>query len=201
MCVITIYEVSMGFFLKFFNNDSYVLLSEIVIASILLIYFIQSPILNGENPSKDIVINEGIIYRCGENSPFTGKVLDTLSNNMILEFDVVNGLKNGEFLVSTLNGVLTTCGYIENNKNIGTWKYFFESGQIESTGEFYNDKPNGKWTWYHENGSVKCEGIYVNGKQEGKWMSYDDSGNPVQIVNYSKGEEITKTQIEKHQSI
>lgn len=191
----------MCFLLKFFNNDTYVLLSEIVIASVLLFYFVQSPILNGENNSKNIVINDGIIYRCGETSPFTGKVLDTLSNNMILEFDVVNGLKNGEFFISTLNGVLTTSGYIENNKNIGTWKYYYDNGKLESTGEFYNDKPNGTWTWYHENGTIKCEGIYVNGKQEGRWKSYNESGMLTKIIDYSKGEEVTKTQIENPLSI
>jgi antitoxin component YwqK of YwqJK toxin-antitoxin module len=188
-------------FYKFFSADSYLLICEIIIASILLVYFIQSPVLDGEYSGTDIVINNGIIYRCGESSPFTGKVLDTLSNRMILEFDVINGLKNGEFLISTLDGNLTTRGYIENNKNVGTWKYFYENGDIESIGEFFNDKPNGKWTWYYENGVKKSEGIYVNGLQEGKWTKYDESGNLSKIIYYQKGEEVTKTETGRNLNI
>lgn len=170
------------------------LVIEVIIALTILIYFVQSPVLNEGYENQYIVETDGIIYRCGETNPYTGKVLDTLSNNMILEFDVINGLKNGVFLISTLNGVLTTKGFIENNRNVGTWQYFYENGELESVGEFYNDKPNGKWIWYYKNGIKKSEGIYVSGKQEGKWLHFDKSGKLIKVSYYLSGEEITKTE-------
>ncbi len=89
---------------------------------------------------------------------------DTIDNKILVEFDVVDGIRQGEFVMSTLEGNFAVIGHMKKNKNEGNWKYFYNNGQLECTGDFNNDEPVGKWTWFYENGSVKCEGTYINGK-------------------------------------
>ena len=57
------------------------------------------------------------------SSPYTGHINDTLENK-IIGYDVVNGLKHGEFLISTLEGNFSVTGFVENNKNVGTGNIF-----------------------------------------------------------------------------
>lgn len=136
--------------------------------------------------SHKIVFKDGLIYKIGQDEPFTGRILDTLDNR-IIEYDVVNGIKNGEFcLTSTIND-FAVYGSINNNKNVGKWSYFYHSGQLESQGTFRNDAPHGKWTWYYDNGKVKSVGYYINGFEEGRWKVYDLDGSLISIVTYMSG--------------
>ena len=70
--------------------------------------------------------NDGLIYVGEESIPFTGRMFDTLDNKMMVEFDVVNGLKNGEFFLFSPSGKLKAYGFIENNKKVGTWEYYMK---------------------------------------------------------------------------
>lgn len=175
---------------------NFIILTLIIISAILFIFLLKSTAWK-YHYSHDIVITDGVIYRSGESSPFTGRILDTLNNKIIVEYDVVNGLKNGEFFLSTLNGNFTVYGFMNNNKNVGTWQYFYESGQLESTGDFNNDEPIGKWIWYYQNGVKKCEGIYLKGQPEGRWVKFDEQSNPSMIINYERGEVVSEVKINK----
>ena len=128
--------------------------------------------------------------------PFTGKMLDTLNNRLIIEFDVVNGLKQGKFTLLTLDGSFAVQGYMNKNKNDGNWKYYYEGGQLECTGNFNNDVPIGKWFWFYRNGLTKCEGLFINGKPDGQWIKYDEEGNPYAIIKYRVGEVISFIRID-----
>ncbi|MFI5236926.1 MAG: toxin-antitoxin system YwqK family antitoxin [Ignavibacteriales bacterium] len=173
----------------------FIFLTVLFIASAIII----TPLLSRETKddgSSHIVLNDGLIYMQGENSPYNGRVLDTLENK-IIQYDVVNGLKHGEFIISTLNGKFNVCGFLEKNKNVGNWKYYYENGTLESTGSFKDDKANGKWTWYYQNGSVKSEGVFILGLREGKWINFDEQGFPISIIHYLRGETIDEIQISK----
>jgi hypothetical protein len=150
--------------------------------------------------THNIFIEDGLIFKQGESNPFTGRILDTLDNK-IVEYDVVGGLKNGEFCVSDLNGIFTVSGEIENNKNVGSWSYFYESGQLESIGNFRNDLPHGKWQWFYKDGTLKSEGYYINGNQEGEWKSFSEHGLLKSITRFARGEITNKVVISKIQSI
>jgi antitoxin component YwqK of YwqJK toxin-antitoxin module len=150
---------------------------------------------------NNLLLKDGVIFVEGESFPFTGRMLDTLDNKMMVEFDVVNGLKNGEFFLYSVSGKLKAYGIMENNKNTGTWEYYYDNGQLECKGEFKNDKPIGKWFWYYENGVRKCEGIYLNGVPEGNWMKYDNDGYPGLLINYYSGEILSIVEIYKPKMI
>lgn len=138
------------------------------------------------NSTHNIYIEDGLIYKEGEEAPFTGRILDTLDNN-ILEYDVRNGLKNGEFCLTSVSGKVAVYGSIKNNKNIGEWKYFYSTGKLESIGGFRDDKPNGKWIWFYEDGVVKEDGYFIEGYKIGKWRTYSITGALTSVITYNKG--------------
>ena len=137
-----------------------------------------------------------IIYSTEDNTiPFTGRMQDTLCNKVIVEFDVVNGYKEGEFIMLTLDGNFAVKGFMKHNKNHGNWKYYYDTGELECTGLFNNDQPTGMWKWYYNSGVKKCEGNYINGKADGIWMYYDENGVPATFINYRAGEVISSINI------
>ena len=130
---------------------------------------------------------DGLIYKVGQSLPFTGRVIDTLENN-VLEYDVINGLKSGEFRVSSVEGITSVYGFIKDNLNDGKWKYFYANGQVESTGSFQDDSPEGKWSWYYSNGNIKETGTYFEGKKTGRWFNYNEEGILTKMTYYNSDE-------------
>jgi antitoxin component YwqK of YwqJK toxin-antitoxin module len=178
----------------------FIFISVVFIGAVVIIVPVISNISPASYKSSHIVISDGLIYKLGEDLPYSGRVLDTLENK-ILEYDVVNGLKNGEFKISTIDGTNSVYGFIENNKNVGVWKYFYENGNLESIGGFQDDKPMGKWTWYYQNGKLKSEGIYILGQPDGKWLNFDNEGYLVSIIHYLKGEIIGELKFSKPKKV
>lgn len=136
--------------------------------------------------THNIYIEDGLIYKEGEDVPFTGRILDTL-DNQILEYEVRNGLKNGEFYLSSSSGLVAVYGSIKDNMNVGKWQYFYSSGKLESVGGFIDDKPNGKWIWYYENGFVKEDGYFIEGYKIGKWRTFSPEGALTSAITYNEG--------------
>ena len=87
---------------------------------------------------------DGLIYNSNNNELYTGTIIDTA--DVVIEFDVVKGIKNGAFLTYYISGQVEKYGYIKNNLNVGEWNYFYPNGQKESVGNFkqmINRKGNG----------------------------------------------------------
>lgn len=147
----------------------------------LLCIFCFLPILvfsscsNHKPVSDNILVKNGLIFSIDSDEPYTGKV-HAVVNSQILEYDVVNGVKDGDFNVLSQKGIMLISGKIKNNKNEGLWQYFYPDGQLESQGYFKNDISSDKWVWYYPDGKLKSTGYYFNGKKEGKWTSYDEYG-------------------------
>ena len=151
--------------------------------------------------SQNIVIKEdGLIYKVGQDDPYTGRILDTLQNK-IVEYDVVNGMKNGEFRLSSEEGIVSVYGSIEDNRNIGEWKYYYPNEQLESIGNFKNDYPHGKWVWYYSNGGIKEKGTFLNGNKTGKWYRYNLEGSLLSITTYDEGEKINEVKFIPKKSV
>jgi antitoxin component YwqK of YwqJK toxin-antitoxin module len=129
---------------------------------------------------------DGLIYFAHNDKLYTGTVLDTA--DVIIQFQVVNGKKNGLFKTSYLDGQIEKSGYVYNNDNEGEWKYYYPDGQIESEGYFNNNLPEGNWISYYENGNKKSEGKYMKGQQHGVWIYYDKNGNITLEIIYDTGD-------------
>jgi len=170
---------------------SYIIAAEIYALIILLMLLFINSDGNYFQNDKITFSHNDIIYSNDNSVPFTGKMLDTLDNKLIVEFNVVNGLKQGKFSLLTLDGSFAVQGYMNKNKNDGNWKYYYEGGQLECTGNFENDDPTGMWKWFYRNGAIKCEGAFINGKPEGIWRKYNADGTTCLIINYRFGEAIS----------
>jgi len=169
---------------------------KLFLKTILFIVFILFTSCGRYYSDQHIEIKEdGLIYKVGQDNPFTGRIIDTLENK-ILEYEVVDGLKNGEFRVSSVEGIVSIMGNVEDNMNIGEWIYFYPNGQLESKGKFNNDLPEGRWNWYYPNGNVKESGTFLEGIKTGRWYQYNIEGSLVAIIFYDFGEIIDELHME-----
>jgi len=138
-----------------------------------------------------LVTKNGIIYKEGSNVPYSGKEKVTVSDR-IMEYNIVNGKKEGIFKIYYMDGNPQIVGQMINNKNDGLWKYFYDSQQLESEGNFKNDIPEGAWTWYFMDGKLKEHGSYSSGLREGKWISYNETGSVISEKYFEDGKEVQK---------
>jgi len=125
---------------------------------------------------------DGLFYEKNSTELFTGRVVDTA--DVIIEFEVSNGKKNGRFTTYYFEGGIEKVGIILDNKNEGVWKYFYDNGQIETIGNFRNNLPNGEWISYYRNGEVSIKGSYREGMQIGYWSYYDKKGKLINTVPF-----------------
>ncbi len=148
-----------------------------------------------ENISKPLVFRDGLYYADSTSKiPYTGRNKSKMLDQTI-EFDVVNGVREGDFIVYYPNKKIQIIGQLANNKNIGEWKYYNSNGTIESVGNFLDDKPSGAWSWYYPDGKVAEEGKFVEGKRDGDWKSYDSIGVLETLRKYKMDKMIDSTSV------
>ena len=150
------------------------LLTALIIAT--QFFFLSCDENKNDIPKSTLIIRDNIIYKIGSDIPYTGREKARIENK-IIEYDVVDGLKHGDFRLYYESGIIEIKGQIDKNKNIGKWQYFYESGQIESEGNFVDDLPEGEWKWYYRSGDVREQGTMKGGKRVGLWKQFDASGN------------------------
>ncbi|MFO7526109.1 MAG: hypothetical protein R6W68_11725 [Ignavibacteriaceae bacterium] len=163
---------------------------RILLVSSFLIILTVSCAINKKDNDKvwNLVMKEGLLYKDSlATEPFTGHYEGKVMGKKI-EFDVVDGKKNGIFVIYNQNGNVETIGYIENEKNYGEWKYYYPNGVLESVGKFREDKPDSVWNWYYMTGTVKQTGEFSGGKKHGEWKYYDDFGNHYLTMKYKNDE-------------
>ena len=172
-------------------------ISEILLASFLFVNILNINNKDKESDEACIILNNDLLFIEGEILPFTGRIQDTLSNNLIVEFNVVNGVKDGQYLVFNSYGKLVVSGCIKQNKNTGTWEHYYDNGQLRCIGSYQDDKQSGKWIWYQRNGLKECEGTFLNGSMQGKFLKYNDNGDVKFMINYISGEVINFVEYNK----
>ena len=103
-------------------------------------------------------------FKENDDRSFTGIVFDISkeTGKKILEFRMVDGLKNG------------------------IYKEWYPDGTIKTKGKYSNDDKDGKWTEWNDNGQKSVYGNYKIGLKEGKWIEKDD-GKVITIEKYDKG--------------
>lgn len=136
-----------------------------------------------EIPKSSLILKNNLLYKRGSDVPFTGRER-ALVENKIVEYDVKDGLKHGEFKIYSKEGIIEIQGQLDSNRNIGKWQYFYPDGKIESEGYFNLDNPDGKWIWNYPDGKRKEEGDYKNGIRIGIWHQYDNAGKMIFEHNY-----------------
>jgi antitoxin component YwqK of YwqJK toxin-antitoxin module len=144
-----------------------------------------------ERPKSTLIVKDNLLYKQGSNIPFTGRE-KAFVDNKIVEYDVLDGFKHGEFRIFTGDGILEIEGQLDSNRNVGRWRYYYVNGQIESEGSFVNDLPNGFWLWNYPDGKKREEGNYSNGLRVGVWYQYDNNGEIIYEINYDSGDTLKR---------
>jgi antitoxin component YwqK of YwqJK toxin-antitoxin module len=166
----------------------------LLIIAIISFLFISTALLScrkKEITHGDLTKIKGLLYKNGIKTPFTGREKAKLQGR-IIEYNVVDGVKNGDFKISYSEGKPEIVGQMVNDKNEGHWKYYYESLQVESEGNFRNDLADGNWIWYYPDGKMKEEGNFIAGKRDGKWITYEENGKVSSEIKYKNGELIIK---------
>jgi antitoxin component YwqK of YwqJK toxin-antitoxin module len=143
-----------------------------------------------EIPKSSLIVIDNLLYKRGSNVPFTGRE-KALVDNKIVEYDVKDGYKHGEFRIFSQDGKLEIQGQIDSNRNVGKWQYFYTIGEVESEGYFNYDRPDGKWVWNYPDGKKKEEGSYHDGERIGIWYQYDNNGEVIFEKNYDLDDSLT----------
>ena len=139
---------------------------------------------SNRTPNTTLELRDSLIYKRGSEIPFTGREYASIENK-IIEYEVVNGVKHGEFKLYYENGDLEISGNLANNMNEGQWQYFYESEQIESEGNFKDNLPDGIWKWYYRSGNLREEGQFLMGKRFGLWKQYGELGEVTEEKEFS----------------
>lgn len=138
-----------------------------------------------ELTDNQLEIRDNVIYQRGKDVPFTGLERAKVEGK-IIEYDIVDGFKHGNFKLYYDNGNKAIVGKIEKNINTGLWKYYYETGEIESEGYFFDDLPQGRWVWYYKSGKIKEEGSFDKGKRVAWWYQFDQNGNESSSKNFDE---------------
>jgi antitoxin component YwqK of YwqJK toxin-antitoxin module len=178
------------------KSKNIIIVLILIIISIAILFGLDMLRKAPPEPESGVFTKNGLLYKSGSDKPFTGKVKDSVANNVMV-YDVVNGIKFGRFELYTNGDHLTISGELENNENTGEWTYYYPSGKIESRGGFEDNILAGKWTWYYKDGTIKEEGFYIKGEREGKWVTYNENGIIQSQVTFEKGKAICEIKNER----
>lgn len=171
------------------------LLIKLFVSIIFIVLFISCNHKDEEKLSKPLVLKDGLLFSDSiSTTPYTGRNKSRMFD-MKIEYDVVDGKKEGDFIVYFSNDKIQMIGKMKQNKNIGEWKYYFPDGSLQTSGYFDDDIPTGKWIWFNQKGKIIEEGNYLTGNREGKWKSYDSTGTLNIVRMYKENKVIDSTRI------
>ena len=163
-----------------------ILLRFQIIIVLMLFAVLLSSCEKKEVSESSLFVKNNLLYKKDSDVPFTGKEKAKVKDK-IVEYEVKDGYKSGEFKIYNLDGILEVSGQLDSNRNVGKWKYFHPNGVIESEGSFDYDLPDGKWSWYYPDGKKKEEGYFSQGKRVGVWYQYDREGKVTLKKHFDSG--------------
>lgn len=97
-----------------------------------------------------------------------------------------NGQKEGKWRAYHENGMLRYVGQFKEGQPEGEFKYFFNSGDLQSVLNFETPKVANARLFY-QSGDLMAEGKYINQKKDGLWISYGGSNIKLEEGAYVSG--------------
>ncbi len=96
------------------------------------------------------------------------------------------GLKQGEWKKYHKNGIVRYEGSFKNDKPIGEFKYYYDTGKIQRK---MTHKKKGSYSiTFNKGGGPQAIGKYVNQKKDSTWNFYDLDGYKIASDYYVNGE-------------
>lgn len=188
-----------------------------------LIYEVKDSLLHGEfvryskNEKGEFYIRA--IQNFTNNNPVGIKRTFRPNGKLLLEEEYFNRPDSVLYEVFYENGNLEESGIKVNDRRMGIWSYYSESGIMEKEIECQGNYYNGIYREFHSNGNLKEEGNYVlimlerevnlidpetfeetksarkleTSVKEGKWIYKDEHGKIVKEEYYEEGKLKKKT--------
>ena len=117
---------------------------------------------------------------------------------------VKNGMRTGLWISKDSNGEegFKSRGRYKNDKEKGTWKYFYNDTLYQKDKYSGNE---GRVKFFHPNQKIRARGktkMELNGKlahwyYTGDWEYFDEQGNLLKIVTYKKGDAVAEVPVVK----
>jgi antitoxin component YwqK of YwqJK toxin-antitoxin module len=102
----------------------------------------------------------------------------------------LNGLKDGEY-ITYYEGKDSTFRkseiHYKAGKLDGSYKLFYENGQLKSEEKFIADQVDGESLMYYENGQMAIQQKFKSGKPDGEWREWHDNGQERKVEKYVNG--------------
>ena len=114
-----------------------------------------------EIPREELEVKNGIAYKNGASTAYTGKVVSFYEN----------GKQKEETMFS-------------KGKMEGPFTNWNEYGLPVLKGEWLNGKKNGIWTEYYDIGTKEFEGEYMDNEESGLWTHFDRTETPDFTFDY-----------------
>lgn len=86
------------------------------------------------------------------------------------------GRKYGYWEARYPSGTIRYTGQFHNDKPIGTFRYYYESGKIRAINNFKNNGLKAYNQTFSENETLIAEGIYLGQKKDSIWRIYSETG-------------------------
>jgi antitoxin component YwqK of YwqJK toxin-antitoxin module len=111
---------------------------------------------------------------------YSFKIRSLRERQSVISDELVSIMDNRPYLSETRypNGNIESTGirlFGKGNAN-GTWKYYYESGELKQISEWLDGSANGSMINYYENRQLENIGEYSDGKANGSWKSYYKNG-------------------------
>lgn len=97
-------------------------------------------------------------------------------------------VNDGSYREYYQNGQLFVEGHYDAGEQDGEWTYWHENGQKRRTVVYDHGLLNGSWEVYRADGTLEKKKEFKNGKPNGEWTTYDETGQELrQVMNYLDG--------------
>jgi len=119
---------------------------------------------------------------------YKGSYIDSIPVGLHKYFSKDGSVQTG--MIYNEIGKLLGEGLVDDNeKKQGSWKFYYESGELLSRGRYLDDKRIDEWLFYYRNGNLEEKGKYIKGNPVGEWNWFHENGNIWRIENYENGKE------------
>lgn len=104
-----------------------------------------------------------------------------------------NKIKNGTYKEWYDSGNMWVEGEYVNNERQGLWSYYYDiEGYLSEFGEYVNDKRTGIWERFDKNGMTRVLSNYADDQLDGEQIVYHPDGREAIFRTYSQGEIISE---------
>ncbi|MEW6470064.1 MAG: hypothetical protein AB1458_14145 [Bacteroidota bacterium] len=119
-------------------------------------------------------------------------LVSVLSVSLWAQKDTLNvtdksGKKQGRWIKKHPNGKVFYEGQFKDDIPYGRFKYYYQSGELQTIVVFSDKGQTRRAKMYHKNGKLMAEGKYTGEKRDSVWRFYNDMGYYISSEPYKDG--------------